>query len=271
LPIRPRPLSARGADIHSTETGLAAFALHASKGVCGARVARRGAGRQGRRPPSRRDALPASPARDTCGAGPRSMPRYWRRGALAIASRLKLEQPRIPPALLDELVMRALLDDPPLIHDDDPVRAPHRREAVRDQDRDLVPRRRAEMLEHVLLGLRVHRRGRLVEHEDLGFAAHERARARDPLPLPAGELLPLVEPAAERRLVCLGQRLDELLGPALTRGRAPALGVREHAYVADADVLADLELIAHEILKDDADALAQRVRLPVLQRQPLIQ
>src|SRR5690606_35194546 len=219
----------------------------------------------GRGPPGRAAPEPQGRSSGVPGAGhvrrgPRSMPRYWRRGALAIAPRLELEQPRVAPALLDELVVRALLDDPPLVHDDDAVRAPHRRETVRDQDRDLVARRRAKMLEHVLLGLRVHRRGRLVEHEDLGAAAHERARERDPLPLPAGELLTLVEPAAERRIVCLGQRLDELLGPALTRGRAPALGVREHAYVADADVLADLELIAHEILKDDADALAQRVR-----------
>src|SRR5690606_12331380 len=52
---------------------------------------------------------------------------------------------------------------------------------------------------------------------------------------------------------------------------APALRVGEETHVADADVLAHLELVANEILEDDSDALAQRVRLPVLQRQPLVE
>ena len=50
------------------------------------------------------------------------------------------------------------------------------------------------------------------------------------------------------------------------RGRlAPALAVLECAHVAGADVLADHELVAHEVLEDDADAPAQHGRVPFLQ------
>ena len=56
------------------------------------------------------------------------------------------------------------------------------------------------------------------------------------------------------------QRLDERLGePALGRV-VPARRVLVGAVVAGADVLADRELVAHEVLEDDADAAVQRRR-----------
>ena len=52
------------------------------------------------------------------------------------------------------------------------------------------------------------------------------------------------------------QRSDELGGLALRGGLAPALLILERGDVAGADVLADRQLIAVEVLEDHADALA---------------
>src|SRR5690606_29025533 len=163
------------------------------------------------------------------------------RRMLPIGAGLQLEKPRVAAAEPHELLVAAAFDDAALIHDDDEIRAAHRREAVRDQDGDLVPGQRAEVLEDFRFGLGVHGRRRLVEHEELGAAAHEGARERDALPLPARELLAAVEPAPERRLVALRQRLDELVRAAARRGVRPALTVLESLDVAGTDVLADLE------------------------------
>ena len=46
---------------------------------------------------------------------------------------------------------------------------------------------------------------------------------------------------------------------------APAFAIFEVAHVTRADVLAHHELVAHEVLEDDADAAAQHGRVPLLQ------
>ena len=56
-----------------------------------------------------------------------------------------------------------------------------------------------------------------------------------------------------------------------SRGLAPARLVLEVRDVAGADVLADLELVAREVLEDDADAPAQRAGLPVVEVEPVEQ
>ncbi len=48
-------------------------------------------------------------------------------------------------------------------------------------------------------------------------------------------------------------------------GLLPARLVVEPADVAGADVLADEELVAHEVLEDDADPPPQRFRIPLAQ------
>ena len=58
---------------------------------------------------------------------------------------------------------------------------------------------------------------------------------------------------------------DEGRGLAGLRGFAPALLVFERAHVARADVFAHHELVAHEVLEDDADAPAEHGRVPFLQ------
>ena len=130
----------------------------------------------------------------------------------------------------------------------------HGREAVRDDDRRAALGELAEALEDGVLGLGVERGGRLVEHEDVGLLAHEGARQRDLLPLPAGELGAVLEPAPERRVEAARERRHEL-------GRAPArrraLDPRRVVEVLDApeaDVLAHLELVLVEVLEDDAEA-----------------
>ena len=45
----------------------------------------------------------------------------------------------------------------------------------------------------------------------------------------------------------------------------PAFAILEVAHVAGADVLAHHELVAHEVLEDDADAPAQHGGVPLLQ------
>ena len=84
---------------------------------------------------------------------------------------------------------RALLDDPALVDEDDPV-ADLAREAhlVGDDDhRHPVAGEVAHHVEHLADHLRVERRGRLVEEHQLRLD-RERAGDRDPLLLAAGEV-----------------------------------------------------------------------------------
>ena len=78
------------------------------------------------------------------GAGP---PPYRRNGGSGERRRerlsraileLEAREPRIEPAARIERCVRAFLDDPAVVHDDDPVGGAHRREAVRDDDRRAI-------------------------------------------------------------------------------------------------------------------------------------
>ena len=146
-------------------------------------------------------------------------------------------------------------DDAAALEHEDAVGHAHRREAVRDEDRRAPLGELAEALEDGVLGLGVERGGGLVEHEDVRLLAHEGARERDLLPLPARELGAVLEPAAERRLEPARQRRrrPRSAPPALHRALDARLVV-EVLDAADADVLADLELVLVEVLEDDADA-----------------
>src|SRR5919198_2586888 len=96
---------------------------------------------------------------------------------------LHAEEPRIAAVQSHQFSMRAFLDKPAVLQEDDPVRTPDGREAVRDVDGGAAVGKRAKPLEQVVLGLRVERRRRLVEEEDPRVLAHERTRERDLLPL----------------------------------------------------------------------------------------
>ena len=81
---------------------------------------------------------------------------------------------------------------------------------MRDDDRRPALRELPKALEDGVLGLGVERRRRLVEDEDVRLLAHEGAREGDLLPLAAGELRPVLEPAPERRVEPAGERRHEV-------------------------------------------------------------
>src|SRR4051794_34025768 len=65
-----------------------------------------------------------------------------------------------------ELVMRAALDDPAVVDDEDLVGLPHGREPVSDHERGPAGERRLERALYGDLRLAVEMRRRLVEHDD---------------------------------------------------------------------------------------------------------
>ena len=117
--------------------------------------------------------------------------------------------------------MRALLDDPALIHDDDAVGAFDGGEAVRDDERRAALHQRLERLLHGGLALRVERVRRLVEKQDRR-ALQDRAGDREPLALAAGKRDAAL---ADQRLVAVGQGGEERVGMRGARRRADRGGV----------------------------------------------
>src|SRR5579871_432039 len=113
------------------------------------------------------------------------------------------------------------------------------------------------MLEHLGLRLRIHGGSWLIEYQDIGARAHEGARQRDLLPLSPGKLTAVTKPFAELGAIPGRQSVDEFLRPPLLGGDLPALLVVEVTLVARTDVLSHQHLVAHEVLEDHADALAQ--------------
>ena len=116
-----------------------------------------------------------------------------------------------------------------------------------------------------MLRFGVERGGRLVEDQDVGFLAHEGAAERDLLPLTAGELDAVLEPAAELRLEAVLQLAGERFGAAFVERATEALAVIDVHAVAERDVLFQRQLILVEVLEHDRHAPAQRVRIPVAQ------
>ena len=162
-----------------------------------------GAQRRPRRPPSRARQPPAALA--------------------LVGARLHFVHARVLAVEGHELVVRAALDDAPFVDDVDAVGVAHRREAVADEDHGTTPRQLADVLEDAPLRHRVEGAGRLVEHEHVGVA-HEGARQRHLLPLADRELLAVLEPLAQHRVVAGAQPLDDLVRAGLTRPPAPPPG-----------------------------------------------
>ncbi len=94
----------------------------------------------------------------------------------------------------------------------------HSGEPVRDEDRGPPLRKLTEALEDRVLRLGVERGGGLVEHQDVGLLAHERAGEGDLLPLAAGQLGAVLEPAPERGVEPLGERRHDLARAAALHG-----------------------------------------------------
>ena len=176
---------------------------------------------------------------------------------------------RILPVEVHQVVVRAVLEDLTVSQHRDLVCHTHGREAVRDQDRDLLVGQFSHAIKDLRFGLGVHRRGGFIEDQDIRVLSHERPGERDLLPLPARELPTILEPAAELRLVAIVHLFDELRRHPLTRGVLPTIMFFEGVDITHADVLSDGELIPDEVLEDDADALLELVDVPLVERQPI--
>ncbi|KAF5044795.1 hypothetical protein DSECCO2_487940 [anaerobic digester metagenome] len=157
--------------------------------------------------------------------------------------------------------MRTSLDDRPLLHHVDQVRVQYRREAVRDQDRDLVLAHRdvPDRVRDLLLGQRIERGGRLVEDQQAG-TAQEGPGDRDPLLLASRQFQAAF---ADVRVDALGRPSQEVIA------RRPVERV-QHLLVGR--VLLDKEKVLPDgareeqgVLRDQADLPADRI-VPHLRR-----
>ena len=90
----------------------------------------------------------------------------------------------VEPAVRDELVVRAALDDAAAVEHDDLIGVAHGRDAVRDDDRRPLPHHAAQPRQDLLLRVGVHRRQRVVQDQDARID-HQRARERRALLLAA--------------------------------------------------------------------------------------
>src|SRR5260370_767001 len=138
----------------------------------------------------------------------------------------------------------------------DPIRHPHRREAVRDQHRHPTLRQLRESQEPLVLGAGVERGGRLVEDQHLRIP-HVRASERDLLPLTARELDAAVEAPAKHLVVAARDPSGDRVRQAAACRFAHAGVVVQRLHLAHPHVLPQDEVVAHEVLEDDPDVLAQ--------------
>src|SRR5207245_10270205 len=119
-----------------------------------------------------------TPAIGDCPRMARTRSGSGRRGTARLLPELGAVETRERPAARDELRERALLDDAPVVEDQDHVRPPDRREPVRDDEGRAPGQEPLEPLHDERLGGGVERRGGLVEDEQIGRAScRERERA----------------------------------------------------------------------------------------------
>ena len=156
----------------------------------------------------------------------------------------------------------ALLDDPALVHEDEPVaHLPRELHLVRDDEhRHPVTGEIAHHDQHLADELRIERGGDLVEQHHVRVH-HQRPRDRDPLLLAAGELVRVLA-----RLLGQPDLLEQLprarLGVRARRLPDPARGERE--VVHHGQMREEVEL-----LEDDPDSLARRRQIGALARDLL--
>ncbi len=121
-----------------------------------------------------------------------------------------------------------------------------------------------EALEHLEFRARIERRGRLVEDQHLRVA-HVGARDRDLLPLAAGQVDAGAKALADDLVVAARKRVDHFVGEASLRGLDDARTIVARLDASDRDVVGGSQVIAHEVLEDDADVGAQREQVVLAQ------
>ena len=119
-------------------------------------------------------------------------------------SELRLVELRVEAALFEKLLVRALLDDPARVHDEDDVRILNGGEAVRDDEARPALHELGEGVLHQFFRARIDVARRLVENEH-GRAADHDARHAQELFLSFGERAL----AADDGIIPLGQPADE--------------------------------------------------------------
>jgi hypothetical protein len=148
--------------------------------------------------------------------------------------------------------VRALLDDLPVLQDDDQVGVADRREAVGDDECGAPVQEALQGALDLPLGADVDRARRLVEDQDARIR-EQRPRERDQLALserqPGAAL-------AELRLVAVLEPLDELVGADRARRGEDLVALRFRA--SEGDVLRDGACEEEAFLGDDAELSAER-------------
>src|SRR6478736_7801364 len=168
-----------------------------------------------------------------------------------INSSLQPVQRRVTPAGFDQSVVGTIFHQPAVIERDNPVRRPHRREPMRD-DQDRAPP--GDLL-HVLLddalAFIVQRTGCLVEDQDAGIR-DQGAGNRDALALAAGKRR---APLADNRVVAFFQFEDEIVrSRKLCRRDHP---LHRHRRIGQRDVFAHRAVEQHVFLQDYTDLATQ--------------
>jgi len=172
-----------------------------------------------------------------------------------ICRRLEREEASIATIQRHQLGVRPLLHEPAALQHQDAIREADRRESVRDEDRGSTLGERPQPLKELELRDGVKRGCRLVEDENARFP-HERSGEGNLLPLPAGEVVALVEPLAEHRLVPLRKPLDQLGRPTPVRRALDGGQVLHLVHLAQPDVLLRGRLVVRKVLVEHAHLLA---------------
>src|SRR5438128_96331 len=127
------------------------------------------------------------------------------RSFVAVAAktrRLQLEHCPVAAAGCHQLLVSAELDHLAVLEHTDAIRVAHRREAVRDQNRNGMTRGGQDAIEDLGLGAYVELSGRLIEEHQAGAETHgaKRPRKRDALPLATGQVRTARVAACEYRV-----------------------------------------------------------------------
>src|SRR5580693_7723933 len=162
---------------------------------------------------------------------------------------------RIAAAGLDQIVVRAVLDQAAALDGDDAIGKPQRGEPMGNDKH----RSAAGDLGHVLLNnalaLVVERARRLVEDED-ARVGNQRTGDGDALPLAAGQAAAAL---SHDRVVAFRQFEDEVVGAGKLRRGNDTLG--RQGGIGQRDVFPDRAVEQHVFLKHDADLAAQPGRI----------
>ena len=159
--------------------------------------------------------------------------------------------------------MRAQLRDPAAHQHRDPVRVPHRRDAMRDKDRRAVAHHLAQLSQDRLFRVGVHTGQRIVQHQNRGIP-HHCARNRRALLLAAGER----DASLAHRGVHPMRKLLELAADMRHLGRRQHILGRS-VWRAKGDVLPDRFAEQERLLRHETNIRPQR-RQRIIPHRPVV-